>query len=115
MKVKVSDANVLELNYMVTLCEFPDPDYNDEDRLVYVTLDVGIGYYSPATDWSQGGPLIEREEIALMPGYQWEAVKNGDDDTYVNHGPTPLIAAMRCYVASKLGEEVEVPDELATD
>lgn len=24
----------------------------------------------------------------------------------------PLIAAMRCYVASKLGEEVEVPDTL---
>ena len=29
------------------------------------------------------------------------------------NGPTPLIAAMRCYVISKLGEEVEVPDELA--
>ena len=28
-------------------------------------------------------------------------------------GPTPLIAAMRCYVASKLGDEVEVPDELS--
>ena len=30
----------------------------------------------------------------------------------VIHGPTPLIAAMRCYVASKLGDEVEVPEEL---
>jgi hypothetical protein len=30
----------------------------------------------------------------------------------VIYGPTPLIAAMRCYVASKLGAEVEVPDEL---
>jgi len=27
-------------------------------------------------------------------------------------GPTPLIAAMRCYVASKLGDEVDVPKEL---
>ena len=27
-------------------------------------------------------------------------------------GPTPLIAAMRCFVASKLGDEVDVPDEL---
>jgi len=24
-------------------------------------------------------------------------------------GPTPLIAAMRCYVASKFGDEVDVP------
>lgn len=33
----------------------------------------------------------------------------------VLYGPTPLIAAMRCYVASKLGEEVDVPDELRGD
>gem|GEM_PF-2663022 len=30
-------------------------------------------------------------------------------------GKTPLVAAMRCYVASKLGEEVDIPDELKTD
>lgn len=27
-------------------------------------------------------------------------------------GPTPLIAAMRCYVASKLGDNVEIPEKL---
>lgn len=26
--------------------------------------------------------------------------------------PTPLIAAMHCYVANKLGDEVEIPEEL---
>jgi Protein of unknown function (DUF2591) len=35
------------------------------------------------------------------------------DPEYLAYGPTPLIAAMRCYVASKLGDEVEVPDELS--
>ena len=25
---------------------------------------------------------------------------------------TPLVAAMRCYVASKLGDEVDIPEEL---
>lgn len=38
-----------------------------------------------------------------------------DDEDYVYwswQGPTPLIAAMRCYVASKLGDEVEIPEEL---
>lgn len=30
-----------------------------------------------------------------------------------SYGPTPLIAAMRCYVASKLGDEVEIPEELS--
>jgi hypothetical protein len=27
-------------------------------------------------------------------------------------GPTPLIAVMRCYVASKLGDTVDIPEEL---
>jgi hypothetical protein len=31
-----------------------------------------------------------------------------------SEGPTPLIAAMRCYVASKLGDEVEIPSELGS-
>jgi hypothetical protein len=30
----------------------------------------------------------------------------------MQYGDTPLIAAMRCYVASKLGDEVEIPKEL---
>ena len=32
---------------------------------------------------------------------------------FISEGETRLIAAMRCFVASKLGDEVEVPDELA--
>jgi hypothetical protein len=39
-----------------------------------------------------------------------------DDKQWVamdkSYGPTPLVAAMRCYVASQLGDEVDVPDEL---
>lgn len=77
--------------------------------------------YRPSTDWAQGGPIIEREKIALCHRYVWEASKDfdavgGDTDTAVEHGPTPLVAAMRCYVrcyvASKLGEEVEIPEGL---
>jgi len=39
---------------------------------------------------------------------EWEAETWG----YISEGPTPLIAAMRCYVLSKLGEEIEIPEEL---
>jgi hypothetical protein len=41
------------------------------------------------------------------------SASNYDSIDCVAFGPTPLIAAMRCYVISKLGDEVEVPDELA--
>lgn len=62
-------------------------------------------------DWSQGGPILERESIGvLMVGIrvrQWRA-----DCGSACHGPTPLVAAMRAYVVKKWGHEVYVPDEL---
>jgi len=80
--------------------------------------------FSPSTRWSQGGPIIEREGIELLCNVTERMAarfKSAHADWFAclrsnrlehHHGPTPLIAAMRCYVASKLGEEVEVPDEL---
>ena len=64
------------------------------------------GDYSPSTDWSQGGPIIEREDI-------WLSQENGlwaascYPHVEVQEATTLLIAAMRCYVASKFGEEVD--------
>ena len=61
--------------------------------------------YSPSTDWSQGGPIIEREKIELfIRDEKWFAYSSlsTPEDFY---GETPLIAAMRCYVASKQGEQ----------
>ena len=76
------------------------------------------GMWKWATDWGQGGPIIERERIAV-----WFEKHDDVDcglpiwfaqDGYAPamQGPTPLIAAMRCYVAGILGDEIEVPDEL---
>lgn len=80
--------------------------------------------YSPSTRWAQGGPIIEREignlwkHNKLDPSEPdvWTAAAycKAPDGTmlYYEDGPTPLIAAMRCFVSSKLGDEVEVPLEL---
>lgn len=69
--------------------------------------------YSPTTDWAQAGPIIERDRIGVYPSDArpglWVARTLCITHVY---GPTPLIAAMRCYVASKLGDLMEVPDEL---
>ena len=70
-----------------------------------------------STDWAQGGPIIEREGICVVTvtdeATAWDAYFDwGMNDDY-KRGPTPLIAAMRCYVASKLGDDVDVPEGIA--
>ena len=67
----------------------------------------------PQANWAQGGPIIERERITIDPFDDfpnWCATIPGHQ--YRVYGHTPLIAAMRCYVASKLGDEVDIPKEL---
>lgn len=75
--------------------------------------------YSPSTDWSQGGPIIERERVGVWPSNSIEGMwaSRPNYEVYperlpANYGPTPLIAAMRAFVASELGGEIEIPEEL---
>jgi hypothetical protein len=69
-----------------------------------------------STNWTQGGPIIERECIAVGCIHTTGWTPNSWDAEHPlrhrGHGPTPLIAAMRCLVASKLGDTVEIPDGL---
>ena len=67
--------------------------------------------YHPSTDWAHGGVIIEREGIMLE---QWVSTGHWQASnalvTKVFTAETPLIAAMRCYVASKLGDDVDEAD-----
>jgi hypothetical protein len=117
MKIKTNELTGAALDWAVALIEFPAPGYEDDDRLVYVLGDDEF-HFTPSTNWSQGGPITERERIDLyFIGHDavdnglpiWRAEKLGE---WGEEGPTPLVAAMRCYVGSVMGNEVEVPDEL---
>lgn len=103
--MKTSELTGSALNWAVAKCEgVPEYILNKPYRSTEL-----IEPYS--TDWAQGGPIIEREEIIIgpsLPTPKWVA-RNW---TIEVAGPTPLIAAMRCYIASKLGDEVDVPKEL---
>lgn len=82
-------------------------DYNDDK----------LQAFRPSTNWAQGGAIIEREEITVCwQGAIWVGskfnVRVTDEYEFHQTGTTPLIAAMRCYVASKLGDNVELPEEL---
>lgn len=75
-------------------------------------FDETLKVFCPSSDWSHGGPIIERERISLDPwigGHgTWTAICAPSGVDYREVGPSPLIAAMRAYVASKFGEEVEL-------
>lgn len=62
-----------------------------------------------STDWAIGGPISEMERIdAKWTGEEWIA---GKLVAWVP-GPTELIAKMRCVVASRLGNSVDIPPEI---
>ena len=101
MKLKTTELQGEALDRMVAKREVGDAINEIDDPHFY------------STDWALAGPIIEREGITVRryTDALWDASIGRLD--YVADGPTPLIAVMRCYVASKLGDEVEVPDELA--
>lgn len=74
-----------------------------------------------SADWAHGGPIIERECITVECQFDrvgwtaWTPAPEQPDGEAVGAGDTALIAAMRCYVASKLGDEVDIPKELLED
>ena len=119
MKIKVSEATGVQLDWMVAKCEGFDSFEFWHTGAITPRYENGITRtHSFSTSWSQGGPIIEREKISpswSIEGH-WAAYKFDPNDeleaSFMQFGPTPLIAAMRCYVASKLGDEVEVPEEL---
>lgn len=74
-----------------------------------------------STDWAEGGPIIEREGISVcydvelcnMEGHEyWATQYSVGSGEGISFGPTPLIAAMRCYCCAELGDEIEIPEEL---
>ena len=123
MKIKTADLIDAALDWVVIYAQCLEAT-EGKPILARDLADIALrnGAASATTDWSKGGPIIERECIATYasgacsvapknPDY-WVAEILATEEMITQYGPTPLIAAMRCFVASKLGDEVDVPDEL---
>jgi hypothetical protein len=127
--MKVSELQGAALDWAVAKCIYEPDDVVICEGRVFAYDDATKGF-NPSTNWTQGGPIIEREKIGV-----WWATHYVDEDgvEYGNHwyaemgctdenvdsrycgvadGPTPLITAMRCYVANKMGDEIELPEEV---
>lgn len=104
--IKVSEATTLQLDWLVAKCEGWKVSV-DEFR----KSQIANSKFAYSTVWAKAGPIIERERLMLRTYYtgDWECAAS---PSCWQCGPTPLVATMRCYVASKLGATVEVPEEL---
>ena len=125
MKVKTAELTGTALDWTVAKCEWGVTELVFDGITHGFNLDGNTKVLSqgwapsmswhPSTNWSQGGPIIEREGITVchgspVHGLEWLACDRSS--THIQHGPSYLIAAMRCFCASKLGEEIEIPKEL---
>lgn len=110
MKIKTSELIDEKLNWAVVKASGQNAEYWLEK---YASEDRRCMCESPSTNWSQGGPIIERKKIAIDWDHDcWNAYVYGSAYGGYSSGPTALVAAMRNYVAFKLGDEVEIPEEL---
>lgn len=104
--MNTSELKDLALDWAVECCECGDDIAEIDDPHFY------------STDAARGFPIVQRENIKTKyvgdAGFAaWISRGVGPHtNEHSQYGPTPLIAAMRCYVASRLGDEVEVPQEL---
>jgi hypothetical protein len=83
-----------------------------------VNMSEGLeGIFAPVNysgKWEHGGPIIERGKIEIfLRDEEWFAYSSLSVPQDFP-GKTPLVAAMRCHVASILGEEVDIPQQLAS-
>jgi hypothetical protein len=94
--------------------------YGPEYDMSIPLFDDGL-IFQPSALWQHGGPIIERERIDVLGMVKgetgpWTACLRKKDEAppwrHITEGPTPLIAAMRCFVTSRLGDDVTVPDGL---
>jgi hypothetical protein len=119
MKIKTADLTALQLDYLITSIEVPKGiEYGVKDwrEQRNYTIKHGEYVYRWSTSWNQGGLIVDRERIDIehdLCSTEVVARKYLRDEYAEQWGPTALIAAMRCFVASKLGDEVDIPEEPA--
>lgn len=113
--MQISDIDNTVLDRWVAKAEGIDVRYSNVGEFWRVLGEIDEIQWLPHRDWSQAGPIIERERIAIFPygDNQWSATignaaarepERGNSESAII-GATPLIAAMRCYVLHRFSAD----------
>lgn len=139
MQVEINDVQGKALSYLIAKAIWPEKEFpawwfiDRPDGFYLPSLDEDTGNpvdgFYPQSDWGLSGPFLSKHDIfpfkcsgndygAHLPEYVEHAGKQVRFETF---GPSPLVAAWRCFVASRLGQYsgccimVEVPDEFSEE
>ena len=132
MKIEPSTAEGIALNWAVGQCEKRKLYLAKSKRLMtanYGTFNHrhGAPWYEPSSNWLQGGRIIQSNRITLditdtaYDDKTDECIKLKTPEWWSSigevtaRGSTPLIAAMRCFVTSRLAEAGLTAFELPPD
>ena len=128
MKIQVNTLSGIALDYAVAVAlGYSDFDSDELGNLSFCgrrgNFDfLNLREFRPSSNWKDGGSLIETQGIHLeptassdkSPGFVWSAIPYWKlcrvGVTTPQRGKSPLEAAMRSYVASQFGEDVEIPE-----
>ena len=121
IEVKTSELIGPALDWAVAMAEGAKPERPQDGQVSFCGVHMLCGVrkhrlrgeydYSPSTDWSQGGELIEKYAVKVehFPGETIASKANAriamHSTAYWQSGPTPLVALCRAIVVS-------VPEEL---
>jgi len=124
--INTSDLIGPALDWSVAQCELMS-EYSAERGLLVHRIGYGLPMPAYSTDGSLAVPIIEREKICVSWTYprrmtdppiqavaQYFEPPHSAGNKHREFGHSLWIAAMRCYVAAKLGDTVDVPDSIAT-
>lgn len=113
MKIQTKDLKGICLDYAAVMAsDSPFKESRLKPTQFIKDWDDGKHDYGSSSSWAMG--LVRRHNIAVIPGALWGAVKGLHTLTPTHFGDTPELAIWRCFIAFKLGDEVEIPDEIVS-
>lgn len=119
IRVNVAELSGLALNWAAAIHSAPPGGHEawKQDRLDSGWVPAGFQFDE---DWRLVGPIIESCGAYVMPGCgtlapigAWDArIDDPEGEPWVAQGPTPQIAVLRCWLMMRVGEEIDVPEQL---
>lgn len=104
--MKTDELDGAALDFMVSRCSI----YHEYlENVIPLRYDDDEDVWSPSTNWEQGGVYIHLNNISICyeNENQWKSYISVENTSY---GSTPLVSSMRCFVKSKFGVTVDIPN-----